>query len=212
MRGAPANGEQINSARRARGLTQEQLASIAGIDVKTLRKAEGSQRIDLGTLTKISFALAVDIRTLIVPTGSLQELEIRRRDAVLRWHRFWDAHDLEGLLSVFHDSAVVHLPGGPDIPFAGEHRGKEAIGRAHEIAWSICETDPVGSEDFSLLTSDSSVILNGKKGVRLPNGGTVKLTCLQIFTFAEGSDLVVDQLVEYDTLSFARLLGLSPPK
>jgi hypothetical protein len=36
MRGALANGEVLRSARVARGLTQEQLAVLAGVDAKTL--------------------------------------------------------------------------------------------------------------------------------------------------------------------------------
>jgi transcriptional regulator with XRE-family HTH domain len=211
MRGAQANGEQIQSFRQSRGLTQEQLASLAGIDAKTLRKAERGHRLDLGTLSRLSFALEVSVSSLIVVTCTPQELEIRRRDAVLRWHRAWDAHEMEELLSIYHENAVLHLPGGPDIPFAGEHCGKEAIRQCHKIAWSTCETDAVGTEDFNLFASDNAVILSGKKGVRLPNGVSVALTCLQIFTFAERSDLVVDQLVEFDTLSFTRLVGL-PPK
>jgi transcriptional regulator with XRE-family HTH domain len=208
MRGAQANGEQIQSSRRARGLTQEQLASLAGIDVKTVRKAERGRRIDLGTITKISFALEVAVCGLVVPTRSPQELEIRRRDAVLHWHRCWDARDMEGLLSIYHDDAVLHLPGGPDIPFAGEHRGKEAIRSANEIAWARCESDPVDDKDFNLLVSDDAVILNDKKGVRLPGGEFVRLMCLQIFTFSQQSDIVLDHRVEYDTLTFARLVQL----
>lgn len=208
MRGVHANGKQIKAARVVRGWTQEQLAASAGVDAKTVRKAERDQRLDIGTLTKLGFALELNVSALIIPNPSPTELEIRRRDAILRWHRAWDAQDIEGLLSVYDDSAVLRLPGGPDIPFAGVHSGKEAIRRVHEIAWSTCETDPVSSEDFNLLASDNSVILSGKKGIRLPSGGMVKLTCLQIFTFHEDGDLVIDQLVEYDTLNFARLLQL----
>jgi transcriptional regulator with XRE-family HTH domain len=210
MRGAQSNGEQIQSARKARALTQEQLASLAGIDVTTVRKAERGQRLDLGTLTRISFALEVEVSELIVPTRSAQELEIRRRDAVLRWHRAWDAHDMESLLAVYHDDVVLHLPGGPDIPFAGEHHGKEAIRRANEIAWSTCEDNPQDNVDFNLLVSDNAVILSDKRGVRLPGGEFVRLTCLQIFTFCKQSDLVLDHRVEFDTLAFARLLQFLP--
>lgn len=208
MRGAQASGEQIHSARIARGLTQEQLASLAGIDVKTLRKAERGQGIDLGILTRISFALDLDISKLIVVRRSPHELEIHRRDALLRWNRCFNAHDMGGLLCLYHDHAVLHLPGEPDIPFAGEHRGKEAIRRANEIAWKTFETEPMLNEDLSLLVSDNTVVLSGKCGVRLPDGCTEKRSFAQIFTFLPESELVVDHRVEYDTLYFARLLQL----
>ncbi len=210
MRGAQANGEQIQAVRKLRGLTQEQLASLAGVDVKTARKAERGQRLDLGPLTKISFALNVDVGSLIVVTPSPRDLEIRRRDAVLRWLRCWDARDMEGLLSLFDDAVVLHLPGGPNIPFSGEHRGKEAMRRANEIAWSTCETDPTGKEDYDWLVSDNVIVQSGKKGVCLPSGEVVQLWAVHIFTFGDGSDLVVEMRVEYDTLTFARLLQLPP--
>jgi transcriptional regulator with XRE-family HTH domain len=209
MRGAQANGEQIQAARSARGMTQEQLASLAGIDVRTIRKAEQGRRVDLGTLTRISFSLDIDVGSLIVRTRSPEELGIRRRDAVRRWHHGWETHDVQTLLNVYHEGAVLHLPGEPDIPFAGEHRGKEAIRRAYEIAWRTCKSEPIFRGDFSLLVSDNTAVLSGKKEVCLVDSGSVKLSCVQIFTFVPGGELVADHHVEFDTLRLARLFGLS---
>jgi transcriptional regulator with XRE-family HTH domain len=208
MRGAQANGEQIQAARSARGLTQEQLASLAGVDVRTIRKAEQGRRVDLGTLTRISFSLDIDVGSLIVRTRSPEELGIRRRDAVRRWHHGWETHDIQMLLNVYHDDAVLHLPGAPEIPFAGEHRGKEAIRQAYETAWKMCKTEPMFQRDFSLLVSDDTAVLSGKKEVCLVDSGSVKLSCVQIFTFVSGGELVADHSVEFDTLKFARLLRL----
>jgi len=208
MRGALANGKQIQVTRLSRGLTQEQLADLAGIDAKTVRKAEQGKRLDLETLTKLGFALETELNRLIVPGRSPPELEIRRRDVVLRWHRLWDAHDMEPYLALYHNDAILHLPGGPQIPFGGTFRGKSEIRRAHEIAWSTCRTEPVRQEDFSILVSDDAVILQGRKGVYLPDGNLVRLWSTHIFTFED--DLIVDLHVEYDTLSFARLLQFPP--
>jgi transcriptional regulator with XRE-family HTH domain len=208
MRGVQANGEQIQAARRARGITQEELAFRARVDVRTLRKAERGQRVDLATLTRISCTLNVDAGNLIMAARTPLDLELRRRDAIRRWHHAWDTRDMEAFLSIYHDEAVLHLPGAPDIPFAGEHHGKEAIRRTHEICWSLSETEPTLDEDCSLLVSDNTVVLIAKKGVRLSDGRTVKLWCLQVFTFLPESELVIDQRVEYDTLSVARMLQL----
>ena len=51
MRGKPVHGDRIHNLRKAHGMTQEQLADSAGLDVKTVRKAEQGRRLDLGTIT-----------------------------------------------------------------------------------------------------------------------------------------------------------------
>jgi hypothetical protein len=60
------------------------------------------------------------------------------------------------------------------------------------------------------LVSDDTVVLSGKKGLRLPDGRTVKLWFHQIFKFHEDSELVIDQRIECDTLKFARLMQFAP--
>jgi transcriptional regulator with XRE-family HTH domain len=210
MRGAQANGEQIQAARLARGLTIEQLASLAGVDVKTARKAERGQRVDLSTITRISFSLDVDVRSLIVMTRVRLELELRRRDAVRHWLRGWEKQDTEALISLYHDDAVLHLPGAPEIPFGGEHRGKVAIRRAHEMACSVCPLEPMYEKEFSLLAGDDTIVLSGDKSLRLGDGLAAELWIHQIFTFRADSPLVYDHRVEYDTLAFARIMQLLP--
>jgi transcriptional regulator with XRE-family HTH domain len=210
MRGVQANGEQIQAVRLERGLTIEQLASSASVDVKTVRKAERGQRVDLSTLTRISFSLDVDVRGLIVMARSLLELELRRRDAVRQWHHGWEMQDTQALLSLYDDDAVLHLPGAPDIPFGGEHRGRPAIHRAYEIAWSTCPHEPMYDREFSLIVSDNTLILGGEKSLRRQDGHTARLWVHQIFTFREDSPLLVNHRVEFDTLAFARFLQLLP--
>ena len=209
MRGALANGEQLQAARLGRGLTQEQLAALAEVDVKTVRKAEQGKRLDLGTLTQLAFSLDVELNQIIVPSPSETEVQIRRRDVVLRWLRAWEARDLEALVALHHEDGVVHLPGGPNIPFSGTFRGKAEIRRLHEIAWSTCQTESTPREDFSVLVADDNVIMHGRMGLRLPNGEVTKLSAVHIYRF-EG-DLIAELHVEYDTLQFARLLGLPSP-
>jgi transcriptional regulator with XRE-family HTH domain len=66
MRGALANGKEFLLARTKLGLTQDQLAVLADVDVKTVRKAEHGKRLDLGTLTRLAHALKTDLQQLLV--------------------------------------------------------------------------------------------------------------------------------------------------
>jgi transcriptional regulator with XRE-family HTH domain len=86
MRGVVANGEQILAARIRRGLTQEQLAELSDLDVKTVRKAERGQRVDLVPLTNLARALQVEVSRLVQPVRSETDLERRRREQVMHWH------------------------------------------------------------------------------------------------------------------------------
>jgi len=65
MRGVVPDGHRIRIARIARGVTQEQLAVCADLDVKTIRKAEHGKRLDVGTLAALARALEVDVQTLV---------------------------------------------------------------------------------------------------------------------------------------------------
>jgi len=209
MRGAEANGPELQAARLGRGLTQEQLATLADVDVKTVRKAEQGKRLDLGTLTRLAFALQTDLRKLLVASLSETELQIRRRDIVLRWQRAWDEQAIDQLMELFHDDATLRLPGGPTIPFSGTFRGKEEIRRANELAWASSYTEPVPAHNFTVFVAEDTVLLSGKKGIHLPDGRIVQLSGIHLFRFQD--DRIADLQVEYDTLEFARLLQLLPP-
>ena len=59
MRGVVPLGEKIVQLRRSSGLTQEMLAADCECDVKTIRNAEHSRSLDVGTLRRIAARLKV---------------------------------------------------------------------------------------------------------------------------------------------------------
>jgi transcriptional regulator with XRE-family HTH domain len=207
MRGKPVHGDRILGLRKAQGLTQEQLAEQAGLDVKTVRKAEQGKRLDLGTITKLCFVLQTELRHLIRPTRSARELEIRRRDVVIGWQRAFDDRDLGVIVRCYHSDAVLHLPGSPQIPFGGTFRGHKEIRRATQIFWKNCPIELLDEKDYSILVSDDTTIVQGHMGVQMLDDGLSLLHYTQILKFA--GELIVDHRVEFDTLNFARLLRIS---
>jgi transcriptional regulator with XRE-family HTH domain len=206
MRGVFADGESLRSVRVHQGLTQEGLADLAGLDVKTVRKAERGGRLDVSTLGRLADALETGTGDLVRRCRPETRPQARRHDAVRRWVEAWDAHDRDAVLAIYHEEATLRLPGDPTIPFHGTFRGKDQILHAYETAWDACRTDPVRREDFAIYVADDVAVLEGRKGVHLPNGEIASLRCVQLFTF--DGDLVIDHRVEYDTLEFARLMGL----
>jgi transcriptional regulator with XRE-family HTH domain len=208
MRGKPVHGDRVRDLRKAQGMTQEQLAEKAGLDVKTVRKAEQGRRLDLGTITKLCFVLKTDLRHLIRPSRSARELEIRRRDVVIHWQRAFNDRDLDGLKGCYHGDAVLHLPGAPLISFGGMFTGQKEIGRATQIFWKNCPPELLDEKDYGILVSDETVVVQGHKEVRLSDGSRNPLHYMQIIKFA--GELIAEHRVEFDTLNFARLGGLLP--
>ncbi|GEM_PF-3147684 len=210
MRGVIVNGAEIQKVRLSCGLTQEQLAKNADVDVKTVRKAEQGKRLDLGTLTRLARALGTELHRLRIATPSGTELEIIRRDRVLQWHRAWESHDMVALLDGYHHDAILSLPGGPSLKISGICIGKDAIRQMSELAWSLCKSDQAHTVNLMLYVCDDTVILKGKKIVPVSQGDVVRLSCVHIFTFR--GTLIAGQQVEYDTLEFARLMQWNPNK
>jgi len=207
MRGVYTDGETVRSVRTHRGLTQEELADLAGLDVKTVRKAERGGRLDLSTLTRLAVAMETVTGRLVRHGLSEMGLLSCRRDAVLRWLAAWDARDADGVLALYHERATFRLPGRPVIPFHGTCRGKDEIRAAYETAWRTCQTVPASPEDVMIYVMGDTVVLEGLRGVRLPNGEISRLWCVQIYSF--DGDRVIDHRVVYDTLEFARLMEIS---
>jgi ketosteroid isomerase-like protein len=187
-------------------MTQEQLAESAGLDVKTVRKAEQGKRLDLGTITKLCFALQTDLRHLVQPGRSAADREIRQRDVVISWQRAFNARGLDGLLRCYHEEAVLHLPGAPQIPFGGTFRGHKAIRGASQLLWKTCDTQLLDDKDYKILVAGDTAVVQGQQGLRLPDGRHSSLHYVQVLQFAD--DRIVDHRVDYDTLNVARLLQL----
>ncbi len=182
MRGVLAHGVEIITARNARGWTQKQLAAAAEWMVKTIRKAEQGQRIDLRTLNRFAEALQLHVSRLIVDEEAADE-SLLRQSLVVQWHEAWEARDVEGTLAVYTEDAVLTLPGGPTVPYGGEHHGKEAIRRANEMAWNGAKLLPLSIDDCLLLVSEHAVTLSGSKGMVQPSGEIVWFSTIPHLSF-----------------------------
>ncbi len=169
------------------GFTQEDLANQADLDVKTVRKAEKNGRIDLESLTRVALALGTSLGQFILPETTPDE-SLPIRETIIRWHLAWEAHNMEDLLAVYTDDAVLALPGAPHVPFGGVHRGKAEIRKAHEFVWAGPKQEPFRVGDFEILLSGDSADRERQPGVYSPSGELIRFPCLQIFSLARGVD------------------------
>jgi transcriptional regulator with XRE-family HTH domain len=212
MRGAIAHGKNLKAARALQGLTQEQLAALAGVDAKTVRKAEQSKRLDIGSLARLALALGMELHHVVRSPNPLAAMLNARRKAIAKWQAAWSARDAAALVALYHEQAVVNLPGGPRIPFGGEFHGKEAVQRAAELAWTIVKNLPPTFHNYTLLMSGDIAVLFGMCGIRLLEGREIRLSSTHLFGFEK--ILIRSHRVDFDTLAFSQALPArtrSPP-
>ena len=79
-------GQKIKTARKQKGLSQEQLAELVGYKVGTISKYEQGYRIpDIGMLRKIADALECNLAELAGTTVEVTNEEIRFEEAVVSY-------------------------------------------------------------------------------------------------------------------------------
>lgn len=156
MRGAIPNGEKILALRTAAGLTQEKLASDCECDVKTIRGAEHSKRMDSVTLRRIAQGLGVDYRDLVADTPrDRREANIA---AAENYIRAFNNRDPDAVAQCFREDGAVIVLADPRLPGSGEFRGQVRIRdwaticfetfQAEQITEELCQVDAVGDYVF----------------------------------------------------------------
>lgn len=206
MRGAQADGKKIRRLRKIHGLTQEDLAGLAGCDVKTIRNAEHEHTLDFCTLGRIAAALEVTFAAIVVDNDGAA-VAVQERIRIVK--RFWSAfqeQDIDLLMGFFARDAVVRLPGAPEIPFAGEYRGTVAIRRLHEVAFAVAKTEAVADEQISFTGSGEYVVIHGAaRMISKTNGATAVMAFSHVFHF---NGLAIDSMsASYDSLEMHKALA-----
>ena len=105
MRGIFPDGEAITSIRRLIGLTQEQLAAHADCDVKTVRRAEKGEPVDLRTLARIASGLGVECERVTQSMMSDQATGVQSESVdelvVEQWFSAWASADIKQMMQCF---------------------------------------------------------------------------------------------------------------
>lgn len=205
MKGILVAGTEFRQLRQSRGLTQAELAKLAGVGERTVRNAESGHRVRMDFLRYLAGALGVDVRELVQDIAEVclvrneQENAERVSTAMLAYALDRDVGELRSLI----DDANFRLffPGPSKIPFTGEYRGIDGIRRLMDIAEQsmIYDKPPDIAETRS---SGNLVILSGVDYIRsLADGQTCGGWWQHIFEFAEGKVVRVDVLA--DTLAMS---------
>lgn len=158
MRGVAINGGAFVAARQRCGLTQEQLARKADLDVKTIRKAEKNQsQFDLRTIIRMAEALGCAVRQISPVLDESGDLASVNQQVVLRWHETFVAANLEAHLMLYTNDTILETPAAEGLPWAGNLRGIESLKQHLQKTFQLFRIVDVRQDEL-LIHSDADYV------------------------------------------------------
>ena len=203
MRGSTANGPNIRRRRKRLGLTQEELASRAEVDVKTVRNAEANRNLDADTLQRIAMALTVELSYIAVTSSDSNRQAPRRIRIIEKWIEAFNDQDVDGMVAVYHDDALLTFPTGGEMPGGGTYKGKEQLRRQAEESFACFKTEPFTSQSFRIHSAGDFVFLRGSAAVTVKATGA-SFTAELLHEFEFNDDKVTRHTGLFDTASMLK--------
>jgi transcriptional regulator with XRE-family HTH domain len=124
--------------RKSRGWTQTDLAIKAGYSTRLISKAECGKPISRTTLMDLAQALSTPENVVLPDDLSAHPVDLAKKFmTAVHTHGPNLMPTIEHLLA---PDATFHISGNPaELPYAGTHRGIDAIKRMYEIMFSVFE-------------------------------------------------------------------------
>jgi transcriptional regulator with XRE-family HTH domain len=208
MWGIVVDAKRLKQLRQARGLTQLELAVLAGVAERTVRNAEIGRRIRPDFVKFIAIALEVEITDL---AGEPVELRIARReqrnaDLVLEaLAAVAGERDFSVLRSLLAPNILVRIPGPSQIPFAGEFRGFDRV----QTCFDLCEqavTYERPPELTEIRSSGNFVVISGTDCIRaMPTRKIYSGSWMHICEYDKGRLVRLDEFPATDPTSMRAL-------
>jgi transcriptional regulator with XRE-family HTH domain len=172
MRGIGVKGEVIRFLRTRFGWTQDQLATQAKVDVRTIRNAEDATRnLDVRTVAAIATALGCEYGDLIAPSAVSEGQCSIHLDIVLRWHDAMLAADIDALMPLHTEDTILEVPGAEGLPATGTFIGREALQTHLTEFFHLFRVRSVRDDDFLVHAVDEYVFLRTTSTIEyLPAG------------------------------------------
>ena len=138
MQSCPCNGTLLRQRRQLRGWTQEELAERSGFSVRLIAKAEADGAIHADTVE----VLAKTLSTSELPLYP-EDLVCDPKRLTLEFIKNLEVHKenvVDACRHFLSEDIVFTMSGDPKVlPFAGEHRGIEAMDRACRLFFATLE-------------------------------------------------------------------------
>lgn len=119
---------ELRQRRRTLGLTQEQLAAEASLDVKTVRKAEKpGERVDLRVIVAIAEQFSLSPQDLIEPEETACPPPERLIELVKKWGEYSITGEIDKWLAMHTTDTIFELPEKGGLPVARDCRGIDEL-------------------------------------------------------------------------------------
>jgi transcriptional regulator with XRE-family HTH domain len=195
MRGIIVDGRRLREIRAAAGMTQRELATLAGVAERTVRHAEAGRRVRADFLSYLAKSLGVALSELAGDHGELRVAQREQRRVALILEAI-AARIGEGswsqLVELLTLDARVVVPGPEVVPICGEFRGADGIHRLNDRSLvNIDYNAPPAIHD--IRSQGNLVVINGLDRLRaIPTGKSFTTPWMNVYEFER------DRLVRID--------------
>lgn len=192
------NGKQVAGFRRLKGLTQKQLAKIAGYSERLVRKAEAGGSLSAQTVRDLASALGHEGVTIFP-----EDLICSPEQLALDFLKAFGEYQTEMLTHVKHfiDPEIILVCAGDPkkIPFAGEWIGHEGMDRWVRTFFATLLRPEKNYYKPSVLSHGNTVVTWGQDLAHVPNLPALSMWVTQRFEFQQGKLIRFDNM--FDTES-----------
>ncbi len=194
-RGLTVDGQRLQQLRRVRGLTQAELARLAGIAVRTVRSAEAGLRIRVDFARFLATVLGVEVVDLAAERDELCVYATEDKNVVnvlQALHVYTYERDLSEYERILAPNALLRMPGPEEIPLCGEYRGIDGLrGLLEYVSENLTHEDGI---DFSdIRTSGNLMVIQFQDATRYTKTGKVYRGLTQyVYEFEKGRVVRVD--------------------
>jgi transcriptional regulator with XRE-family HTH domain len=165
MRGFALNGPAIQTARQRLGLTQEQFAAQAQCDVKTVRKAEKSGRVDAYVAIRLASVLQTTVEEL-TDRGS-SEQQGKNCEVVAAWIEAFNQRDPGLVAELFDEEGAITVVSDVPIPGSGEFRGKSEIYSWAKTCFATYHTQRIDADMHRIISAGDVVFVYNTQEVQV---------------------------------------------
>ena len=161
-----SDGPLIRKLRKAKRLTQLQLAALADVSERTVRHAEKEKPIRISSLEAIALALSCPYNDLLRDEQHARavESEQRRTSQLLGALRSLAIEEsAKPFLDISHKDFAIQVHAPPELPFAGLFVGESGVRRWDDLARECVFHEPVSVLFDEIKAGGDLVVVRGRE-------------------------------------------------